>query len=63
MIRKIIREQGKIVFDPSKPDGTPRKLMDSSHIHAVGWQAKVTLEDGLELASTDFHKVSHLRTY
>lgn len=45
---------GRIVFDTSKPDGTPRKLMDSSRITSLGWQPKTNLEVGLKLAYTDF---------
>jgi GDP-L-fucose synthase len=46
--------RGDIDFDTSKPDGAPRKLMDSSRLNALGWQAQVKLEDGLALAYTDF---------
>ncbi len=46
--------QGHIDFDPSKPDGSPRKLMDSSRLNALGWQARVSLEQGLALAYADF---------
>ncbi len=53
-IGKAVGYQGEITFDPSKPDGTPRKLMDSSRLNALGWQAKVSLEDGLRLAYRDF---------
>ena len=45
---------GSITFDPSQPDGTSRKLMDSSRLNALGWQARVTLERGLALAYQDF---------
>ena len=45
---------GKIDFDPTKPDGTPRKLMDSTRLNALGWQAKVKLEAGLAQAYQDF---------
>lgn len=38
---------GKLVFDASKPDGTPRKLMDVSRLKALGWQASIGLEEGL----------------
>jgi GDP-L-fucose synthase len=48
--------QGKIGFDPSKPDGTPRKWMDSGRLNQLGWQAKVALEDGLKRAYADFVK-------
>jgi GDP-L-fucose synthase len=46
--------QGNIDFDPTQPDGSPRKLMDSTRLNALGWQAKVNLEQGLELAYQDF---------
>ncbi|WP_297649206.1 GDP-L-fucose synthase [Hydrogenophaga sp.] len=55
-IGKTIGYQGDIRFDPSKPDGTPRKLMDSSRLNALGWKAKVALKDGLALAYADFLK-------
>ncbi|WP_417762093.1 GDP-L-fucose synthase [Shewanella sp.] len=46
-VAKVIGYQGAIVFDSSKPDGTPRKLMDVSRLKSLGWQACVTLEEGL----------------
>lgn len=55
-IGRAVGYQGSIEFDPSKPDGTPRKLMDSSRLNALGWQAKVGLEQGLSLAYQDFRK-------
>jgi GDP-L-fucose synthase len=45
---------GRIEFDPSKPDGTPRKLMDSSRLNALGWHAHIDLAQGLSLAYQDF---------
>ena len=48
---------GQISTDPTKPDGAPRKLMDSSRLNALGWQAKVTLEAGLKVAYQDFLKL------
>ena len=45
---------GEIQTDPTKPDGAPRKLMDSNRIHALGWQPTMTLEDGLKVAYHDF---------
>jgi GDP-L-fucose synthase len=53
-IAKIIGYSGKITFDTSKPDGTPRKLMDSSRLNALGWNAQVGLQSGLTAAYQDF---------
>ncbi len=47
MIQKIVGHTGKIIWDSSKPDGTPRKLMDVSKMTSAGWKAKTSLEDGL----------------
>lgn len=47
LIKKIVGYNGVIKNDPSKPDGTPRKLMDVSKLKALGWQASVTLEEGI----------------
>lgn len=46
-IRDVVGYRGEIVFDPSKPDGTPRKLLDVSRLQALGWRARVPLRDGL----------------
>ena len=59
-VAKVVGYEGVIQFDHSKPDGTHRKLMDSSRINSLGWQAKVSLEDGLTLAYQDF--LQHLTT-
>jgi GDP-L-fucose synthase len=53
---KVIGFQGDLSFDSSKPDGTPRKLMDVSRLHGLGWQASTALEDGIALAYQDFLK-------
>ena len=55
-IAKVIGYEGAIKFDPTKPDGTPRKLMDSTRLNNLGWQASVSLEEGLKLAYNDFLK-------
>lgn len=47
-IQKIVGHEGKIIWDDSKPDGTPRKLMDVSKMHALGWNHKVNLEEGIQ---------------
>jgi GDP-L-fucose synthase len=55
-VAKATGYSGKIGFDISKPDGSPRKWMDSSRINRLGWQAKVELEAGLKSAYADFLK-------
>jgi GDP-L-fucose synthase len=60
-IARIIGYDGVIEFDPSRPDGTPRKLMDSSRLHALGWRPQVSLADGLVLAYQDFLTSEALR--
>ena len=48
-IQQIIGHQGEIIWDASKPDGTPRKLMDVSKMHALGWKHQVNLEKGIQV--------------
>ncbi len=57
-VGKTVGYQGVIDFDTSKPDGSPRKLMDSSRLNALGWQAQVGLEAGLAAAYQDFQASS-----
>lgn len=47
LVKKIVGFNGELVFDTSKPDGTPRKLLDVSKLNATGWQPKISLEDGI----------------
>jgi GDP-L-fucose synthase len=47
VIKDIVGYDGAVQFDPSKPDGTPRKLMDSSRLNALGWRPSITLHDGI----------------
>lgn len=47
LVKDIIGFQGKIIYDATKPDGTPRKLMDSSRLHELGWESTVSLEEGI----------------
>ena len=53
MIKDITGYNGKIVFDSSKPDGTPRKLMDISKLSSLGWKAKIPLRNGIERTYKD----------
>jgi len=53
-VAKIVDYRGDIVFDHNKPDGAPRKLMDGSLVHALGWRAEIDLESGLRMAYNDF---------
>jgi GDP-L-fucose synthase len=54
LIKNIVGYQGEINFDTSKPDGTPRKLMDVSKLHSKGWKHHTTLQEGIRLAYHDF---------
>ena len=53
-IAKTVGYSGEIKTDPAKPDGAPRKLMDSSRLNKLGWAAQVGLENGLAKAYKDF---------
>ncbi|GHV06386.1 GDP-L-fucose synthase [Campylobacterota bacterium] len=55
-VMKVVGFDGKIVFDASKPDGTPRKLLDVSKMSALGWKAKTTFIDGMTKTYADFLK-------
>ncbi len=54
LIKDTIGYQGQLVFDTSKPDGTPRKLMDVSKLHQLGWKHQIELNEGLKLAYQDY---------
>ncbi|MBV8469806.1 MAG: GDP-L-fucose synthase [Burkholderiaceae bacterium] len=58
-VMKVVGFEGRIVFDASKPDGTPRKLMSVERIAALGWRASTTLEQGIGLAYADYLARSH----
>ena len=54
LIAQTVGFTGHILTDPSKPDGTPRKLLDTSRIQATGWQPQIQLPTGLAAAYQDF---------
>jgi len=60
-IAEVVGYEGELVFDTTKPDGTPRKLLDNSRIESLGWQAKTSLKDGL--ATTYRWFVDHEDTF
>lgn len=53
-IGRVVGYKGRIEFDPAKPDGTPRKILDSHKLSAMGWKAKVGIEEGLKLTYEDY---------
>jgi len=55
-VQRIVAFEGDLVFDTSKPDGTPRKLMDVQRLHDLGWRHTIELEDGIRMAYKDFLK-------
>ena len=61
IIKKVVGYNGDIVLDRTKPDGTPRKLLDVSRLKALGWVAKTSLEDGLKKTYNDFLNNKNLR--
>lgn len=54
LIKKTVGYEGNLVFDSTKPDGTPRKLMDVTKLHNLGWKHQIELEQGIKLAYEDF---------
>ena len=56
LIKEVVGFTGDLVFDTSKPDGTPRKLLDVSKLHTLGWKHRIALQEGLALAYQDFLK-------
>lgn len=61
-ICEVVGYGGRIEFDPTKPDGTPRKLMDSSRLRNLGWEPKIGLKEGLRMAYEDFLKSAYAST-
>lgn len=54
LIKELVGYQGKIIYDKSKPDGTPRKLMDVNKLNALGWRAKISLKEGIQSVYRDY---------
>ena len=61
LVRQVVGFEGRIVWDTTKPDGTPRKLMDSSRLLGMGWRPQVDLPEGIRLAYEDFQLKSDSR--
>ena len=53
-VARIVGYEGEILWDTSKPNGTPRKLLDVSKARALGWEARTPLDEGIALAYADF---------
>ena len=53
-IADVVGYEGRLKFDANKPDGAPRKLLDVSRLTSLGWQARISLRDGLKNAYTNF---------
>lgn len=56
LVKKVVGFEGELIFDTSKPDGTPRKLMDVSKINNLGWKAKISLEEGIKAVYEEYSK-------
>lgn len=54
LIKTIVGYEGNIIFDTTKPDGTPRKLLDLNYMHSLGWHHKIELEEGIKMTYQDF---------
>jgi len=54
LISKVVGYAGQLEFDATKPDGAPRKLMDSNRLNTLGWQPKIEITEGLKRAYQDF---------
>lgn len=63
LIKKIVGFKGEIVFDATKPDGTPRKLLDVSKIKSLGWEAKISLEEGIRQVYESYIHIGSIYKY
>ena len=59
LVAEVVGFSGKLTFDTSKPDGTPRKLLDVSRMRALGWKPKTDFREGIRLAYQDFIQHYH----
>jgi GDP-L-fucose synthase len=57
LIMNIVEFKGNVIFDHSKPDGTPKKLLDTTKINSLGWFPKITLEDGIKKTYTEIKDI------
>jgi len=57
LIKKVVEFEGEIVWDKSKPDGTPRKLLDMTKMHSLGWKHKIELEEGIKMVYEWYKKM------
>ena len=62
LVKKIVNYNGDIIFDTTKPDGTPRKLMDVSKLHSYGWKHKINLEEGITSVYKEVKDIFNLGT-
>lgn len=56
LVKDAVGYSGELKFDTSEPDGTPRKLLDCTKLHSLGWKHSITIKDGLKTAYEDFRK-------
>ena len=63
LIKDIVGYTGEIKHDLTKPDGTPRKLMDVSYLHSLGWEHKIELPEGIKQVYEDFKKKEGVKVW
>jgi GDP-L-fucose synthase len=57
MVKDVVGFEGELIFDTTKPDGTPRKLMDVSRLHQLGWKHSIELREGIAMVYEDVKKM------
>jgi GDP-L-fucose synthase len=58
LVKKIVGFEGEILTDTTKPDGTPRKLMDISKLNSLGWKSKISLEEGIKMVYNEIKDIN-----